>query len=65
VAVHGTGNLLLRNKRAVSKPWEKGRVSDRITEMSRLNLIFFGRCMDKYNSGGLKGSFEAKKKRRL
>jgi len=60
MTVHGSENLLLRNKRPASKPWEKRRVSDRITAMSRLNLISFGRYMDKYNSGELKGTFEAK-----
>jgi hypothetical protein len=55
VTVYGSENLLLRNKGPVSKLWEKGRVSDRITAMSRLNLISFGRYMDKYNYGELKG----------
>jgi hypothetical protein len=59
VAIHGSGNLLLRNKRPVSKPWEKGRVSERITEMSRLNLISFGSYIEKYNSGELKSLGEA------
>jgi hypothetical protein len=60
VTVNSRENLLLRNKRPVSKPWEKGRVSDRITAMSRFNLISFGRYMDKYNSEEIKGLFEAK-----
>ena len=62
MTVHSTENLLLRNKRPVSKPWEKERGSDRITAMSRLNLVSFGRYMDKCNSGEIKGSFEAKAK---
>jgi hypothetical protein len=54
VTVHGSEHLLLPNKRPVSKPWEKGRVSERITAISRFNLISFGRTRE------LKGSYEAK-----
>jgi hypothetical protein len=38
---------------------EERKVCERITEMSRLNLISFGRYIEKYNSGELKSSGEA------